>query len=247
MRLLTFTVLFLSFLTLSSVHANEFKGSASVYFWLPTLSMNGNIPPPEDDPTQPDIPFDISEFVDNIDLIFMGSFEVNYNKYLFFTDIVILNMSDVRTVSILNQSRDVALGFEGWQSSYYGGYSYIDSSDFRLDFIGGIRYFSLKVDLEVDRERTNNKERVFYDALLDGVVGIKGQYNINKNYFIPYYMDVGMGGSDLTYQLQAGVGYAGEWGDIIYSYRHLVWDIGDDDILNQFILSGSSIAYRYNF
>ena len=245
-RLLIAGVLLLS---ANSVYAGEWSGNASLYFWLPSIDATGNLDvPPDDGSGEEPLPIDPAQVLDSLDLVLMGSFEVKYDKYLFFTDIVYLDLSNTKSVNILNTSREVAVGFEGWESSYYGGYTVVGSDELTLDFIAGLRYFSMEFEVEVDREIIAQKrKRTFYEGLLDGIVGLKGQYNITKQWFIPYHADVGTGNSELTYQLISGIGYGGGWGDVALTYRHLAWQLRDDGILNTFSLSGFSIAYRYHF
>lgn len=233
----------------NSVHAGEWSGSASLYFWLPSMDGSGNLNvPPNDGSGEEPLPVDPSQVLDSLDLALMGSFEVRYDKYLFFTDITYLDMSNTKSVNILNTSREVELGFEGWQSSYYGGYAAVGSDELTLDIIAGLRYFSMEFEVEVDRENiVNQRRRTFYEGLLDGIIGLKGQYNITEQWFIPYHVDVGTGNSDLTYQLIGGIGYGGGWGDVELTYRHLGWHLRDDSILNTFSLSGFSIVYSYHF
>jgi len=245
-RLLIAGVLFLG---ANSLYAGEWSGNASIYFWLPSIDGSGNLNlPPDDGSGEPPLPVDPSQVLDSLDLVLMGSFEVRYDKYLFFTDIVYLDMSNTKSVNILNTSREVAVGFEGWESSYYGGYNVVSSDELTLDIIAGLRYFSMEFEVEVDREIiAKQRKRTFYEGLLDGIVGLKGQYNITQQWFIPYHADIGTGNSDLTYQLIGGIGYGGGWGDVALTYRHLTWHLKDDSILNTFSLSGYSIAYRYHF
>ena len=233
----------------NSVYAGEWSGNASLYFWLPSIDATGNLDvPPDDGSGEEPLPVDPAQVLDSLDLVLMGSFEVRYDKYLFFADIAYLDLSNTKSVNILNTSREVAVGFEGWQSSYYGGYTVVGSDELTLDIIGGLRYFSMEFEVEVDREIiAQQRKRTFYEGLLDGIVGLKGQYNITQQWFIPYHADVGTGNSDLTYQLIGGIGYGGGWGDVALTYRHLAWQLRDDGILNTFSLSGFSIAYRYHF
>ncbi len=232
----------------NATHANEFKSSVSLYLWIPSIDGKMTIPPPPEAPEEEPLPIDPGEVLDAIDMIFMGSYEVEYNKILFLVDIVYLDLSNTKNVDILDSSRDVALGLEGWQSTYYGGYSLLDNSDINLDIIAGVRYFSLEIEAEVERINTEKqRKRSYYEGLLDGVIGVKGRYNITKNWFIPFHADAGSGQSDLTYQLASGVAFGGSWGDVTLLYRHLAWDISNTGLLEKFSLSGASLGYRYHF
>jgi hypothetical protein len=48
----------------------------------------------------------------------------------------------------------------------------------------------------------------------DGVVGLQGDIGLPKSFFIPYYVDIGTGQSDFTWQAILGVGYKPRWGEI---------------------------------
>ena len=101
-------------LGVNSVYAGEWRSSASLYFWLPSIDGSGNLDvPPDDGSGEEPLPVDPAQVLDSLDLVLMGSFEVRYDKYLFFADIAYLDLSNTKSVNILNTSRDVAVGFEG--------------------------------------------------------------------------------------------------------------------------------------
>jgi hypothetical protein len=52
------------------------------------------------------------------------------------------------------------------------------------------------------------------EGLLDGIIGMRGYFMLGDNWSIPYYADIGTGGSDLTWQLFGAIGYRFSWGDI---------------------------------
>jgi hypothetical protein len=41
--------------------------------------------------------------------------------------------------------------------------------------------------------------------LTDGFIGIRGQFACNESWYLPYYADIGAGGSDLSYQFFAAI------------------------------------------
>jgi hypothetical protein len=43
---------------------------------------------------------------------------------------------------------------------------------------------------------------------------MRGYFMLGDNWYIPYYADIGTGGSDLTWQLFGAIGYRFSWGDI---------------------------------
>jgi hypothetical protein len=56
---------------------------------------------------------------------------------------------------------------------------------------------------------------VVKDTLWDAIVGVKGTYTFGaeRQWFVPYYFDIGTGQSSLTYQIAGGIGYKYKWGD----------------------------------
>ena len=64
----------------------------------------------------------------------------------------------------------------------------------------------------------------------DPIIGVRGRYafGAKKSWFVPYYLDVGAGDSDLTWQGLAGLGYAFRWGEVTALYRYLYYDLSSD-------------------
>ena len=82
----------------------------------------------------------------------------------------------------------------------------------------------------------------FYDA----VVGLRGAYNINENWFIPYAFDIGGGDSDLTWQALTSLGYRFDWGDVLLTYRYIHYD-KSDGLVEDFDLYGPKIGVVFHF
>ncbi len=55
---------------------------------------------------------------------------------------------------------------------------------------------------------------------------------------MPYYLDVGTGESDLTWQIMGGIGYSYQWGDIVATWRYLDWNNKPDKALQGLNLNG---------
>ena len=53
-------------------------------------------------------------------------------------------------------------------------------------------------------------------SVLDGIVGVKGRARLGSAspWSVPFYVDVGGGESDLTWQAMGGISYAFKWGEI---------------------------------
>lgn len=57
----------------------------------------------------------------------------------------------------------------------------------------------------------------------DAIIGLKGRVlqDAQGKWFVPYYVDVGTGDSNLTWQALVGLGYQFRWGSVNASWRYL--------------------------
>jgi hypothetical protein len=91
------------------------------------------------------------------------------------------------------------------------------------------------------------RDRSAQGTVWDGVMGVKGHYNLNPKWYVPYYLDAGTGESELTWQASAGVAYRFNWGDVSLQYRHIAWEFGSGSKLNDMSVSGPLLAARFVF
>jgi len=246
--------LVLGTISMTSVQAEEsdFEQSLSIYGWLPSLDGNLKYTIPGSG-TEPDSEAE-SGIADTLDMVLMGNYELRKNKFSFLADMVYLKMSASQETTIstpgITAIPDIRLGAEqeltAWLLGFYGGYNLVDNGTFKLDAIGGLRYFSLDLDISLslnDRSIGVSPSVENYD----GVVGIRGSYTINENWYLPYHFDIGAGDSDLTWQGSASVGYMFDWGDVLLTYRHIHYGFGEDNFVNDFDLYGPKIGLVFHF
>ncbi len=216
-----------------------------LYGWLP--SFNG------------DLTFDIpgegskdSDFsaIDDLDAVFMASYEVRKDKWSFLTDVIYLGMSGGETQGV---GTSLVTGFEhdltAWLLSFYGGYNVMDEGSSKLDIIAGMRYFSLDVDAIINLP--GDRLPLIYMSpsveVYDAVIGVKGTYDINENWYIPYLFDIGAGDSDLTWQGQASIGYRFGWGDVLATYRYIHYEKDGLRLIEDFDLYGPKVGVVFHF
>ena len=116
------------------------------------------------------------------------------------------------------------LGIKGWVWTTVGSYRVVDKPDYAMDLFAGARLLNLSEDLKwsltgdlgdppiIDRTGKSSVS----DNIWDGVIGVKGRatFGDEKKWFVPYYIDVGTGDSDLTWLGMLGAGYSFEWGEV---------------------------------
>jgi hypothetical protein len=84
---------------------------------------------------------------------------------------------------------------------------------------------------------------------VDVIVGCKGRigFGDRESWFVPYYLDVGTGGSDLTWQTMAGLGYSLEWGDILVALRYLDYEMAPGTPIKEMTFNGPAVAVSFRW
>jgi len=138
------------------------------------------------------------------------------------------------------------------------GYELIANDRMRLDGFAGARFGNLDstVDWSLSAQITlPNSNNVFARQgtasvsrnFADGIVGVRGSYRLDEQWSIPYYVDIGAGPSQFTWQAMLGASYRFGWGDLMVAYRHLSMRTDEDSQLAQFELSGPMIGATFRF
>lgn len=232
--------------------SSEWSQELSLYGWLPSFggTLTYDLPGNPDSPSDPDAEGK-SSVLDNIDVVFMGSYELRKAKWSFLIDGIYLGMSDEQSVTVdLPLNKTLTVGSEqdlsAWLVSGYAGYNIMESSAGRLDVIAGVRYFALDLDIDLflnNRDKTFSPSSEFTDAL----VGIKGYINLSENWYVPYLFDIGAGDADLTYQAEVSVGYRFNWGNLLATYRYIHYEADNGSLLKDFDMYGPKIGVSFNF
>ena len=191
--------------------------------------------------------------IDQLDGVFMAAYEVRKDKFSFLTDVIYLGMSGGETIAEdIGRGKlatTVAQEFDAWVLSFYGGYNLIDNGSATLDIIGGMRYFSLDVEASISFPNNGlptiplSPSFEVYDAL----IGVKGSFDINENWYVPYIFDIGAGDTDLTWQAQASIGYRFGWGDVLATYRYLHYEKDGLKLVEDFDLYGPKVGVVFHF
>jgi hypothetical protein len=231
--------------------ADGWQYAASVYFFAPDIK--GSTAAGSD----VDVSFDT--LIDNLNMAFMGAFEVRKSKWSALADVMYLNVgaNDGGEVPLTTSSGaslglkvDAGVKVRGWVLTFLGGYNVYDTPQASVDLIAGARYLELKLDFDLGlqgRPLQDPIELAALGAVWDGVVGVRGQAKLEGNWYLPFYLDVGTGESDLTWQALGGVGYRFDWGDLNLVYRHMEWDLASDSAIDDISFSGPQLTATFRF
>ncbi len=232
--------------------AADWQYAVQIFAWLPGVNGDLNHAPSGSDGG---ISVDADTIIDSLQMAFMGSFEARKGPWSGFTDVIYLDLQGdkPKSVSVPDGTTrtlfDADLELSGWVWTLGGAYTPWRNQGSHLDLLAGARLLALDTDLELTGGGPLHRDRSFSDStdLWDLIVGVKGRVALNDRWFVPYYVDVGTGDTDLTWQAAAGVGYGFDWGEVSLMYRHLEYDQGGDDLVEDIAFSGGKLGVTFRF
>lgn len=238
-------ILFTGTLTMSPAYAqsdsNSWRNSAAINLW--GAGIKGTTA------SGAEIDVGFSDILDNLDFAFMGTLEGRKGKWSWLADAVYMNLSvdESGTIPIAGGALGrVDVGVKGWALNLLGGYNLSESGSGHHDVVFGARYLDLETSLKLTVGKASVGDSVT-GGIWDGVVGLRGRGDLQGNWYLPYYVDVGTGQSDLTWQAYGGVGYAYNWGDLVFAYRHLEWEFDAGEPIRDINFSGPILQAKWYF
>jgi len=244
--------------------ASDWKSSATLYLYLPSIGGSTAFPPAgSGDP----ISIDVDQILDNLKMSFMGSLDVHNGRWGAFADVIYLDVGNAKT-----QYRDFTIGNVGlpvgttasvdldlkaaiWALA--GEYRVAAGPALTMDVLAGVRSLVLKERLNWsiagslgsigEANRTGASEAK--ETLLDAIVGVKGRYVLpgNPRWSLPFYLDVGGGDSQSTWQAAAGVGYSYKWGDVSLLWRYIDYEMKSGKSIESANLSGPMVGATFRW
>jgi len=237
--------------------------AATIYGWLPTMGGDVSVPIAGNVSAR----LDPGDVLDALNFTFMAMGEARKGRWGAATDIIYLDLGGEkkglkdRTVGeeeLPVQVRTTAdLGLKGWVWTLGGTYVVVEDPDHPMSVLAGARMLDMSTDVKWElsgdiagqplpgRSGTADGSETIWDA----IVGVKGRVNFgeDKKWFVPYYLDVGTGDSDLTWQGMLGAGYAFDWGDLVAVWRYLDYDMPSGDLLEDLDANGAAIGVTFHF
>jgi hypothetical protein len=203
---------------------DKWKIDLNIYLWV--ASIGGTTVAGDE--------FDISlsDVVDSLDMAFMGSIGGHKGRWLALADIIYLDVGKEKsnTGSFLGQPINTSVGFDlnGTVVSLVGGYTAVQTENLNFDVIFGTRYLGLKTDLTF-AVGSNVAPFSTSGNIWDGIVGVRGSFDLSEAWFFSYGLDAGTGESDFTGHARAGFGYQLPKLDVVFGYRYLTWKFASSD------------------
>ena len=241
------------------------------YFWL--INFEGNLRYSPIAGGSPNVEISSDDLLDMLDFGFMLSGEARKGRWSIFTDVIYFDLSSeksrVKAVDfnlggpVNPTSSDLDAGtsssLETWIWTLAGSVGVVEEPAVTLEVLGGFRY--LTADATTDWRLTAtvtgpNPGQVFQrtgsisqsEDVWDAIVGVRGRVRLgDSRWALPYYLDIGTGDSDLTWQGMLGLSYGFDWGEIFINYRYLVYDMDEGGLFEDLSLEGPGVGLTFQF
>lgn len=214
-----------------------------------------------------------SDLVSHINFATAVAADAQYGRFSVLTDFMYLNLSTTNAhINSLNffglPSQPIARSLQTSTSTRLsstlwtlaGGYTVLQGDWGNFDVIAGFRYLgvsdTLNYSLALSVTGPRGNGATFggvggisgSDAIWNGIAGIRGRVRIsNTGFFVPYYFDIGTGGSKLTWEIASGVGYQTGWAGVSLTYRYLSFQQPSSAIVQHLSLGGPEITMNITF
>jgi hypothetical protein len=247
----------------SGIDSGTWRFEASIYGYLASVGGTATFPVTG---TSTDFSVSTHQLLGNLDFAAMGSFDAHKGPWGAFTDVMYFDLSARKS-----QSRDITIGNVGlpagttadlnlavkqWLWTLAGEYRVVADSGRVVDLLAGTRYLDMTQKLTwtisgnlgpIPAPGRSGSAEVG-SPVWDGIVGVKGRYGFGPNggWFVPFYLDIGAGGSDYTWQGAAGIAYAFQWGELGATWRYLDYKFKSGGI-QDFYMSGPVIAFTFHW
>jgi hypothetical protein len=237
---------------------------ATIYGWFPAIGGTTAFPATGSGPS---IDVSSKQVIDALNFAFMGSLEGRKGQWGFWTDVVYADFgagkSGSREVHVghdelpVGVSADLNLDVKSWIWTAAGTYNFVAKPEYSADVLAGVRLLDLDQrlgwtfngDIAGMPLPGRSGSATVKLSNWDAVVGVKGRANFGdqRQWFIPYYVDIGTGQSKFTWQAITGVGYEFGWGSVLATWRYLAYDFKSGSQIESVNFNGPTIGVAFRW
>ena len=257
--------------SLAQSSADPWRYEVTPYFWL--INFEGNLRYSPIAGGSPHVEISSDDLLDMLDFGFMLSGEARKGRWSIFTDVIYFDLSPENNrvkaidfdlggpVNPTSTSLDAGTSssLETWIWTLAGSVGVVEEPAVTLEVLGGFRY--LTADATTDWRLTATVTgpgpgQVFQrtgsisqsEDVWDAIAGARGRVRLgDSRWAIPYYLDIGTGDSDLTWQGMLGLSYGFDWGEIFINYRYLSYDMEEGGLIEDLSFEGPGFGITGRF
>ena len=247
----------------SAQTSDQWQYGAIIYGWLPSIGGKTTFPAG----TGSDIHISDQDILDHLKFTFMGSFEARKGEWGLFTDIIYLSVggskSQTRDVNVGGVplpggiTADLNLNLKSTIWTIAGEYRAATTPTASVDVLAGARLADVKqslgwtfsADLPIDHNPGRTGSKDLDVSKWDAIVGAKGRIAISddRQWFVPWYADIGTGQTDLTWQAIGGIGYSFSWGEVIGAWRYMDYKFKSGSPIEKLNFNGPAIGVAFHW
>jgi hypothetical protein len=247
------------------------------YIWLPTVDTTVKYPVLGGGTATTTISTGPGDYIPELHFAAALAGEVRYDRFSLLTDILYLSVgtstANIRSFDFgrtsvpvdrtLTTSTGTNLQSTIW--TFAGGYTVAEGNWGNVDLIAGVRLlaidsatnFSLALNItrpdgSIALGRTGSLSAS--KSVWNGIGGVRGRVYLGDGdwfgggkFFVPYYVDIGGGGSSPTWQIFGGVGYEAGPVGVSVGYRYLSFHQDSNAVIQKMSLGGPIIAANIRF
>jgi hypothetical protein len=241
---------------------DSWQFAVTAYGYLPAISGTAYFPVPG---TGASFNLNQSDLINNLKMTFMGTFDARHGRWGFFTDVLYVDLgrrhTNVHDFTIgdvgipADTTSDVSIDMKTWIVNAAGEYRVLgEQGGSTLDAVMGVRYVSFKERLEWNftgslgslPEAARTGDQQISINVVDGIVGVKGQLRGDGNWMMPFYLDVGTGSAQFTWQGAIGLAYMFHWGELGLLYRYIDFRFNSSKLQN-LTIAGPMVAATFRW
>ncbi len=243
----------------SDAAAERWQFAVTAYGYLPAISGTAYFPVSS---VGANFTLNQSDVIDHLKMAFMGAFDAHRGRWGVFTDVLYVDLGQ-RNTNIHDftiggigipaaTTSDVSIDMKSWIVNVVGEYRVLSEGASKLDVVAGMRYFNLQERLEWSftgslgslPESARSGKGEISSNNFNAIVGLKGQVQGDGGWRLPYYIDVGTGTSQFTWEGATGLAYQFHWGEVSFLYRYIDFQIHSSKLVN-FTIAGPLVGATF--
>jgi hypothetical protein len=201
-------------------------------------------------PTGDEAEITFSDILDNLDMTLMTTLGARKDKWTFATDVLHLNIKDTSSTNAGSHLKLSDLYMKAWVVSPFVSYEIMGGKKGSLQLLAGARYLWIEVGLDLETRPPLPLIKTDDDGdgdVWDGIVGVRGFYNLTDRWYMPYRLDFGTGDSDSVWHAVAEIGYRFDTFRMAATYRYAEWNFGNDSALDDLTIKGPLVGAIFTF